>query len=107
MLIYGNDSGNRNISWWHTDNAGLSWTKGRTLMSSDTLTCGMTTRTRNAHPDGQFVFYEEDLTDPDGLYRKMYLWGESGFVTDDPSHCGYPGTTSVLAENWLSGYLRP
>jgi hypothetical protein len=45
------------------------------------MSYGITTRTRNAHPDGQFVFYEKDLTDPNGLYRKMYLWGESGFVT--------------------------
>jgi hypothetical protein len=81
MLISGKDSGNRNISWWHTDNAGLSWTKGQTLMSSDTMKYGMTTRTRGAHPDGQFVFYEKDPTDPNELYRKMYLWGESGFVT--------------------------
>jgi hypothetical protein len=42
---------------------------------------GMTTRTRGAHPDGQFVFYEKDPSDPNELYRKMYLWGESGFVT--------------------------
>jgi hypothetical protein len=81
MLIYGKDSGTNNISWWHTDDAGLSWTKGQTLISSNTMSYGITTRTRNAHPDGQFVFYEKDLTNPDELYRKMYLWGESGIVT--------------------------
>jgi len=81
MLIYSKDSGIGDISWWHTDNTGLSWTKGQTLMSSGTAKHGMSTLTRNAHPDGQFVFFEKDNTDPDNLYCKIYLWGESGFVT--------------------------
>jgi len=81
MLISGKDSGINNISWWHTSNTGLSWTKGRTLISSDKAKYGMSSRIRNAHPDGQYVFYEKDLTDPNNLYSKLYLWGESGFVT--------------------------
>jgi len=81
MLIYGKVNGIGNISWWRSDNTGLSWTKDQTLLSSGTAKHGMSSRTRNAHPDGQFVFYEKDLTDPDNLYSKMYLWGESGFVT--------------------------
>jgi hypothetical protein len=81
MLIYGKVNGIRNISWWRSDDSGLSWTKVQTLLSSGTAKHGMSTRTRNAHPDGQFVFYEKDLTDPENLYCKMYLWGKSGFLT--------------------------
>ena len=81
MLIYGKENGIRNISWWRTDNNGLSWIKVRTLMSSTTSVLGMSSRTRNAHPDGQFVFFERENTEPESLYSKLYLWGESSFVT--------------------------
>jgi hypothetical protein len=98
MLTDGKDSGIENISWWHTDNAGISWTKGQTLMSSDTVSYGMSTRTRNAHPDGQFVFFEKDPADPEGLYRKMYLWGESGIVIQrdlNPQPSGRQSETEI------------
>jgi len=81
MLISGKDGGINNISWLHSIDAGHSWTKGRTLISSDQAKYGMSSSIRNAHPDGQYVFWEKDLTNPLNLYSKLYLWGESGFVT--------------------------
>lgn len=80
VLISGNiDGGGGEVCWWNSRNAGLTWTRGSCIMSSQTVRYCVSTLNRNYHPDAMFGLFEKDPASPH-LYRKIFMWGAGGFV---------------------------
>jgi hypothetical protein len=80
MVISGSRlDGGGEVCWWYTNTTGLSWEKAGSVITSSTVDYRIGVLTRNYHPDGKIFFFERDPNTPH-LYRKIFLWGENGFV---------------------------
>jgi len=80
VLMHGHHhNGGGEVAWWHSNDGGSTWGKSEVVISSDRLKYHVSAFVNDAHPDGQIVLYEIDPDSEDQL-RKLFLWGEHGFV---------------------------
>ena len=80
VLMHGDyHDGGGEVAWWRSSDGGATWEKSEVAISSDRLRYHVSAFVHDAHPDGQIVIYEID-PDAGDPFRKLFLWGENGFV---------------------------
>jgi hypothetical protein len=80
LLLHGSrEGGGSEVCWWNSVDGGLTWQKGEIVISSPDVGYNVSSFVRAATPEAQIIVEEHDPRSSD-LHRRLFLWGEKGFV---------------------------